>query len=552
MVKIGIGLDVGADSAKVVTARMMKNHFVPLKAALLKKEEGKPYSLGPFIDGLGIRGESVLGVTGKEMIIRYTHVAPMPDWQLKQVMGFEIDDLAAQSGGGLSADFNRVAVSSSLSDDDTILLALVKNSLLNEQLGMLESTRLTVAGFTPNAVALYNLLSMTADVDSGISLVLDIGAENIDMTIIQDGALIFARNLSGGSNLFDTAIMESFNVRPAKAGKLKKEMGSIISRNAVEGLSPQEEKISRVLSNAAGQIYSMIQSSLLFCKAQIRLTELSLDRVYLTGGGPRSSGLDKYLLDNLDVPVKLYDPAEEVDITRLDNAAEFSENGMEFSCAMALALMSATTDHYSIRILPEEVKKRQFFKNHTVFGILAAVVLVVFMGIKLYFAMGDAQTLDRDISKRRSELQKREKMVSEIEGLQEENSRLVSKINILEMKIIPTTGVVRTFAMVQKYLPGDLWITSIDVERVELEQLGDGAGKVPVIRVRGSGREKDQPLQRSFTDFRKKLESDPLITSVVPQVRYGDDFVFSLLINYTSLSGGETDGDSEESGEEQQ
>jgi len=209
MAKIGIGVDVGAQSTKVVVGRMKQDTFVPMKAAVLP---GSGKELPDYFNRLKIRGEAMLGVTGKEMIIRYTQVTPMPDWQLKQVMAFEIDDVAIQSGGDLSADFNRLAISSTLSEDDTILLTLIKNSLLDERMSLLKGSRVSVKAFTPNAVALYNLLVHTANLHAGTSLILDLGAENLDLAIVQEGALIFARNISGGSNLFNQALMESFNL----------------------------------------------------------------------------------------------------------------------------------------------------------------------------------------------------------------------------------------------------------------------------------------------------------------------------------------------------
>jgi type IV pilus assembly protein PilM len=550
MTNIGIGLDIGANSAKVVVGQTKKDFFIPLKVGLLKRPENGPYDLASFLNGMGIKGGAVLGVTGKEMIIRYTQVPPMPNWQLKQVMGFEIDDLATQSGGDLAADYNRLDITSSLSDDDTILLTLIKNSLLEDYLALLEGSRVRAAGFTPNSIALFNLLSRTADVQNGTSLIMGIGAENIDVAIVQEGAIIFARNLTGGSNLFNRALMDSFNIRAAKAETVKKDLGCIITRNRTEGLSAQEEKIGRSLSAPAGQIYSMIQSSLLFCKAQIKVADLSPDRVFLTGGGARIKGLTDYLADNLAVPVTLYDPAEELDVSKLENPADFIGKGHEFSSALGLSLMSATPDHYAIHVLPEAVKKRQRFQTRTVFSLLAAVLLVVFLGVKFYLAQADASLLEKDRRTMQNELGKRQRKVDEILELTAENQRLISKVTLLNEKIIPTTGILRTFTLIQKYLPDDMWIESVEIVEEEREEFGAGRKKMPVIKVQGSGREMGQDLQKSFTEFRTKLDLDPLTSHVIPQVRYSEPFTFTLLINFSIFP--EDQAEEEKGGEEEE
>lgn len=546
MAKIGIGLDIGTHATKVMVGRMTKDYFTPLKAEILKGGKEGPEELNAFLKGLGIQGSVVMGVTGRDMIIRYTQVPPMPDWQLRQVMGFEIQDLAAQSGGDLSADFNRLAVTSSLSEDDTILLTLIKNSLLEEYTGFLAGTKMTVAGFTPNSIALYNLLHRTAEVDQGTSLILGMGAENIDLAIIQDGSLIFARNLTGGSNLFNQALMDSFNVSHAKAEKVKQELGCVIARQSRESLSPQQEKVGRSLATAAGQIYSMIQSSLIFCKAQIKVADLDLDKVFLTGGGSRLKGIDAYLSDNLGVPVELYDPAGILDTSSLHAPSTFTQKGLEFSSAVGLALMSATPDHYSIQVLPEEVKKRQYFRSHTLFGILAAVVLVVFLGVKFYLAMSDSEILERDLRNMKREMTKRDQRASEMVQLTEENERLIAALNQLDEKIIPATGLARTFNLVQKYLPEDLWIQSIRIDRVDMDQLRTGGQKKPVIRVDGNGRQMQRSLDESFSSFREKVQSDPLTEAVAFQKRRGENFPFTLWINCSALPEEETAGEEEE------
>jgi len=248
------------------------------------------------------------------------------------------------------------------------------------------------------------------------------------------------------------------------------------------------------------------------------------------------------------VPVTLYDPVDHIDITGLENPAEFTANGPEFSCAMGLALMSAASDCYSIQVLPEALKKKQYFMGHTLFGILAAAVLLFFLGVKLYCEMSDAALLDKDIKTRRAELKKRERRIAEIESLMTENEKLLETVCLLDERIIPSTGLVRTFALIQKYLPDDLWINLVETDTVDHEEFGTGNKKTPVIRIKGSGREMGQPLQRSFTDFRTKLESDPNTSHLIPRVRYGENFSFSLEINYSVLSEKEDQEAEEEEG----
>ena len=48
-------------------------------------------------------GPALLGITGRDLIVRYTHVPPVPDWRLKLLMQFEINEVSGQSGGEVAA-----------------------------------------------------------------------------------------------------------------------------------------------------------------------------------------------------------------------------------------------------------------------------------------------------------------------------------------------------------------------------------------------------------------------------------------------------------------
>jgi len=552
MARIGIGIDYGTDSLKVVAGREKGGAFQVLQAATIAAAGSDPLvELGALLSQWGVKGEAVLGVTGKDMIIRYTQLPLMPDWRLQQVMGFEIADLAMQSGGDLSADFNRLDIANSLSEDDTILLTLIKNSLIEEHSAALKGSKVSVGAFTPNAIALYNVMMKSGEADSGTVMAVNIGAESMDIAIAQEGSLIFARNVSGGSSIFDAALIEAFGFSPAKAQKLKKTIGRILVRDDAAGLKPQEEKLARSLSGAAGRVYSMIRSSLMFCKAQIKVADLEIGRLLLTGGGARLRGLPEYLADNLGVEVSLLDPTPNVDLSHLDDPETFGTNGLELSTATGLAMMPVFDDVYSIAVLPEEVKKKRRFYNQTVYSILAGALLVIFLGVSFYLARKDYDVLHRSRSRIVTELRQRQSRTSDALALHEQNQNMVRKLGDLEQRIVAGTGLARTLRLVQENLPQDLWVSSISLDRVQNEELNRDREKRVVVRVEGGGRESGRPLQQSFTEFTQRLSEDPLVHGLVPQASQdvASDFSFLLQISFTAFP--ESQGDEEEDIEDQ-
>ena len=42
------------------------------------------------------------------MIIRYSQVPPVPEWRLRTLMKYEVDEVGSQSGGDVSADYRKL------------------------------------------------------------------------------------------------------------------------------------------------------------------------------------------------------------------------------------------------------------------------------------------------------------------------------------------------------------------------------------------------------------------------------------------------------------
>ena len=89
----------------IAAGNLLANTEVPL--AMVHAFESAEGSFGQrVVEALvaGVKaGEAMLGLTGRDLIIRYTHVPPVPDWRLGMLMKFEIEEVSEQSGGEVSA-----------------------------------------------------------------------------------------------------------------------------------------------------------------------------------------------------------------------------------------------------------------------------------------------------------------------------------------------------------------------------------------------------------------------------------------------------------------
>src|SRR5262245_40935802 len=71
-----------------------------------------------------------VGLTGRDVNIRYPRVPRVPDWQLRKLMRFEVEEIGGQSGSEVASDFNVLPPIAEVEGEDVVLLAMARESLL--------------------------------------------------------------------------------------------------------------------------------------------------------------------------------------------------------------------------------------------------------------------------------------------------------------------------------------------------------------------------------------------------------------------------------------
>jgi len=385
----GIGVTIGSRSLRAVEVRRRGGiwQVTGLRAAPLgeegEAEEARVAAARAALAGAGMKGTALLGLSGKDLIVRYTRVPRVPDWRLEMLMRFEIQEVAEQSGGDVAADWALLSLPAAAGEDDTVLVALARNAHLRPRLDALRAAGLSDLGGCPRSIALYHAFVTNAKVPPGeVTLLLHVAGENTDVAIQRDGALLFARNMAGGGRPFTDALAQAFHVAPGTAERMKVQKGSIVPRQKARYADSSEEKVANTLLGTAGSLVAAVHSSLMFCKAQTKLQDLRIDRVLLTGAGSRLRGMRDYLASGLGIPVEAYDPFEGVDCSGLDaeESEALKEEGPSMAVALGLAQMAADEKAFRLQILPEADRKRRDFARHTVWllasGVVAAAGLV--------------------------------------------------------------------------------------------------------------------------------------------------------------------------------
>jgi len=489
-------------------------------------------------------GPAAVGLSGRDLILKYTRVPAVPDWQLGKLMEFEVQEIASQAGGGLASDYNLLPIPDEMTGEDTVLLALAKNDALDAAAEVLQAAKGSVEAFTPNSIAIYNAFLMAGPVtDEHTVLIAWVGESSIDLALVQGQSLLFARNVSGGLSVLDGAISQTFNVRQERARKIRTEVLNLDPAARGNYSSSQEEKVAHSVAAVAGQLQAALRSTLAFCQSQTNIQDLRLDRVLLCGPGAKIKGMDRYLAAGLGTRVEVWDPSNDIDTSLLADPSELLDAGPELPVALGLAMAPCFDDLYSIEILPEAVKRRRRFTQRTVFNIAAGVIAALYLLWHAYQSQGLSDELVTAKSRISGTLRRIENTNKAAEKLIESNAEKAEELRQLTEIAVPLHGLQRTYRALRRHLPSDLWITKIQTDRKEptwqpekkvaAGRLHSRRSQIPVIIYDGKGvAVSGHDIQATYQGFVTTMKADSDVPHLVPQADETGKFTFKGLVDY--------------------
>jgi Tfp pilus assembly PilM family ATPase len=517
MARSATGIDIGTSTVKLLRGEVKGNSFVVTDFAVAPNT-GRTIASG--WEALPVRKKPStcrIGLTGREVNVRYSRVPRVADWQLRKLMRFEAEEIGGQSDAAVASDFNVLPEIPEIEGEDVVMLCMARESLLDEHGEGLSKIGGGLDAFTPNAVALYNAFLHFGVVMEDTVLVANIGHENIDVILVRGTDLLFARNLTGGSKLFDEAIAARFGIDVHRAERFKVEEGTIAPGASYQ--TANQEKAGRAMMAPAGQLLSLLQSAVLFSKSQVKLSTLKLDRVLLCGGGAGLEGLAPYLSAAMSVPVELFDPFVVVDTSKLDpeSAEALEEHRLEAVLALALATSASDPDAYSIEILPAAVAKRREFLGGTAFLIALAVLALLFLGLYAGKMGDELGQLEGEAASLNSRYRRANRNDQSTRALLAENEALAARADELHQVAGHGEQLVRVLGAIEQRLPQDFWIETMVSDWTSSDDLGiDSPDERPILHLRGRTREGTDSPSLLFEEFVGALRTDlPEATRIV-------------------------------------
>lgn len=497
-----VGVDIGTTALRIVWLKGSRGALRVEKAIRLERDaeaELDVSEVGRLLRSEKIpAGALILGVPGDFAGLRYNLVPPVPDWRLELIMKYETQDTAEKSGEPLSFDYRRLDLPESNSEDQVLLLGLGKDLKIQPCVSALEAAGARISAVTPNALGLFQAYAQShAKPPVETVLLADIGAHETHVVLVTDGRLVFARSVNFGGRQFDDAIASALGVRPEQARKLKEGLS--------DGRAPVEVRGSAeaAVRSALGQLNSILQSSVTFCRAQTKIPAIKVERLLLCGGGSRIPQIDRFLEDQFGVPVKRLEPAT--------SAVPFEGGAEEWATAIGLAASKLDGGRWVLDLLPTAARANRTFRERTRFLYAAAAVLV----LALVVTFGTGFVASGKVNEQTEVIDEWKRRVDGWEQEQRAARALNAKIRAQQLSLdreVETGSFMGTIlAAIEESMPSAVSLERIDTQREEAE------GRVYLeVKLVGFVDNSERLGIEHLTQFQKSLEGLPAVQRVVP------------------------------------
>jgi type IV pilus assembly protein PilM len=241
-----------------------------------------------------------MGVGNQRVVVREIALPAMPEKELRQSLGFQVQEFIPMPVDEAVLDYHRIE---EIEIDGRqmlrLLLVAAQKAMVDALVAAATNAKLEPMGLDLVPFAMVRAVGATgAGMElerSGDEAVVDVGAHVTNIVVHAAGETRFVRILPSGGRDITVAIARGLSVDDEVAERLKR--GEI-----VEGVDATPQQVLEVAMQRATQFVDEIRSSLEFYTAQTQGARI--DRLLISGGGSKLEGFIEILRQRIPVTVE--------------------------------------------------------------------------------------------------------------------------------------------------------------------------------------------------------------------------------------------------------
>jgi type IV pilus assembly protein PilM len=335
-----VGLDIGSSSIKLLELAEMKGGYqlrnfgiAPLPPegivdGALMDSVTIVESIRGLADALRIKTKDVVtSVSGHSVIVKKINIPVMTEDELEESIQWEAERYIPFDINDVNMDFQILGPTEGNEELMDVVLVAAKKDIINDYLSVIME-----AGFNPvivdiDSFAIENMFEVNYSVtrDEVIALA-NIGASVTNINILKRGVSSFTRDIFTGGNAITEEIQRQLNVDFDEAETLK--LGNKIDETS-------QKALGEVLNSSLNALATEVSKSLNFFRSTS--SQETVDRVYVSGGCAKISGIEKVIEQQAGIPVEIANPLKEIDCSKRDLDVDYLKE-MEPIMAVSVGL----------------------------------------------------------------------------------------------------------------------------------------------------------------------------------------------------------------------
>lgn len=336
---VSLGLDIGSHNIKIIELGFEGNSVglvaagsvptPPVTAGTAQQagEEIIAQSIIHLLKEAGVKSKDVrFALPESKVFTRVIEVPSLSQRELMSAIRWEAEQYIPLPLDQVNLDFTilRDAKATGTNKMEVLLVAAPK-TLVNYYLSILEIAELRPVAAETEIIATSRALTRSVP-NLHVVMMVSLGAQTTDISIVRNGILTFTRSLSAGGDAFNRALSQSLDFNLPQAEEYKRVYG--IQPDKLEG------KIASAAKPITDAIVNELKRALIFYQEKFKEERVQL--VLLSGGTARLPGLLVSMAQALGVEVQLANPW--VGITWAPRFNVLTTEGPNFCIAVGLAL----------------------------------------------------------------------------------------------------------------------------------------------------------------------------------------------------------------------
>jgi type IV pilus assembly protein PilM len=306
-----IGIDVGSHSIKIVEIEDTKKGMVlknfgiiglPQEAIVegsIKEMEIVSTALKNLLKNLKIKNKNVAtSISGYSVIVKKITIPKKERVDLEQSIQSEAEQYIPE-------------------EFMDVLLVAAKKDIVEEYISLLHLSEINPLVLDIDAFALQNVFEISDHEQSGCHALVNIGAQQLTINVIDYGVSIFTRDSAYGGAQITSEIQKKLNISYQEAENIKLGAKPIENekRPIIEDIFTTGEKrpiIEDIFTTGVSNWCQEIKRALDFVRSTS--PNIKIENILLSGGSSLMPGFSKYLGLETDLKVEMLDPFPNIEI----------------------------------------------------------------------------------------------------------------------------------------------------------------------------------------------------------------------------------------------